>query len=48
LRLDFGDVMAFSDNVLFDGIGVEVAARPFFLATDPRTRSLEAGFQRRD
>jgi hypothetical protein len=45
LETRLADVMAFSDNVLFDGVvGGRVAARPFFLASDVRTRSLEAGF----
>jgi hypothetical protein len=45
IESEFADLMAFSDNVLFDGIGgVRLAARPLAFATDPRTRSFEAGF----
>jgi hypothetical protein len=44
LTTPLADVQLFSDNVLFDGIvGGRVALRPFGFATDPRTRSLEAG-----
>lgn len=43
-RTPIGDLQAFSDNVLFDGIaGARLALRPLGFAADPRTRSLEVG-----
>ena len=41
----YGDVSAFTDNVLFDGVaGGRVAVRPFAWGRDLRTRTFELGF----